>query len=133
MTAPDIGQMPTSTFELWYLLGALFIAGVTSVVTSWIQNLRQGPKLKQVAEDTAATKNQVSNGQKTLMRDDVVETRDLVLCLRGKIDGLIRSVEVIQERQIHTEQEVAEIRERVSGLTDDIQNCPLRHPDNKGN
>lgn len=133
MTAPDIGQMPTSTFELWYLLGALFIAGVTSVVTSWIQNLRQGPKLKQVAEDTAATKNQVSNGHKTLMRDDVVETRDLVLCLRGKIDGLIRSVEVIQERQIHTEQEVAEIRERVSGLTDDIQNCPLRHPDNKGN
>jgi hypothetical protein len=133
VTAPDIGQMPTSTFELWYLLGALFIAGVTSVVTSWIQNLRQGPKLKQVAEDTAATKNQVSNGQKTLMRDDVVETRDLVLCLRGKIDGLIRSVEVIQERQIHTEQEVAEIRERVSGLTDDIQNCPLRHPDNKGN
>lgn len=130
---PEVGTMPTSTFELYYLLGGLVIAAVTSVLTAWIQNHRQGPKLQQVAEDTAATKNQVSNGQTTLMRDDLVQTRDIVLCIRGQLTGLARSVEVIQERQIHTSQEVAEIRERVSGLTDDIQNCPLRHPDNKGN
>ena len=125
LAAEDI-VMPTSQFELFYLLGALIIAAVVSVLTAWLQNRRQGPQLQQVADDAAATKNQISNGQKTLMRDDVVQTRDLVLCLRGKIDSLIRSVEVIQERQIHASQEVAEIRERVRDLSDDVDNCPQR-------
>lgn len=119
------------TPEAWVFLGVC-VTALCGIVVAFLEQRKSNTKIATVAQDVKATRNQVSNGHTTLMRDDLVQTRDIVLCIKGQLTGLARSVEVIQERQIHASQEVAEIRERVSGLTDDIQNCPLRHPD-KGN
>lgn len=115
------GDLPANG---WELLGVVVVA-IAGITIAWINGRKADTKLGQLEQKTDAVSKQLSNGQKTLMRDDLVEVRDTVLCLRATLEALSGTVERIENRQVSAAGQLGALTARVDDLAADLRKCPL--------
>lgn len=114
------------TPEAWVFLGVC-VTALCGVVVALINHRKTASKIEGVAVDAKATRNQVSNGQSTLMRDDLVAVRDTVLCLKATLTQLGHSMGRMEDRQVSVAAQIGGLTARVDELSRDIAACPA-HP-----
>ena len=134
-------ELPESTIELWGLAGYGIIGLITAIATAWATSRFARGKVATIGKDVAALGKQVSNGQTTLMRDDLMATKraaestsEAVIGITASLGSLTRVVEQMQRQQIRTAGEIGGVRAQIGGLSEDVQalekhvqGCPIRN------